>query len=506
MKDSTHEDEEEDFFAMLEKEEDAPPPQLIQTNDSVAMSANVVPVLTERNPSLEPAHHSLASDSDHELAAPSMAHPVESDIVFEENLSEFYSKYNFGNLEKVKYLADKFCFRRWELWEQLCIKYKLSPEESRLLFIKFNISHEGINECSRKLFHNDEIISIPDDAMSLRKAAWRKLLGLSTDESQQELYMKYASELAPPELLAGISSENSDIARDVYRTHQELSLFREEETKRTMIEILTIYTRLNGLDYVQGMNELLGIIFYVMRSASDSFWAFSCIMSQIKDFFTAEADSTREGIYFHIDTLQSLLRQYNYRLWKHFNEVDFPVATLAMRWMTTLLIMDLNIADATRLMDVTLQSCRTHQLLTFSTCLSLGYLLTLADHLLMKSEIEDSVEICAHFGRTADANVEQILTNSLSIYAFESILRGRYTPSSDEPVFEALAEAVDSVKMRVVQAVTSEQAQKTKEELVGRVNQAKSVVSNWLGTLVATLPSALTEKSEESSCIAGDEG
>ena len=119
MKDSTHEDEEEDFFAMLEKEEDAPPPPLIQTNDSVAMSANVVPVLTERNPSLEPAHHSLASDSDHELAAPSMAHPVESDIVFEENLSEFYSKYNFGNLEKVKYLADKFCFRRWELWEQL---------------------------------------------------------------------------------------------------------------------------------------------------------------------------------------------------------------------------------------------------------------------------------------------------------------------------------------------------------------------------------------------------
>lgn len=69
-----------------------------------------------------------------------------------------------------------------------------------------------------------------------------------------------------------------------------------------MTRILSVYSRLNGVKYVQGMNEILGIILYVVRDESDSFWAFTTVMNQLKDLFMAEADSTNEGIYSKIDS------------------------------------------------------------------------------------------------------------------------------------------------------------------------------------------------------------
>ena len=481
-----YDEEEEDFFTMLSKEEQVVPQLISMTNASATQEQRQnVPT------SPEPVHHLLASESDHEIPAVSTdAHIRHADEMFEEVLTEFYSKYNFGNLEKVAYLAEKFNFRRWELWEQLSIKYRLSPNESRKLWIRFNVSHDGINECARKLFQSDEVVSIPDDAVSLRKISWRRLLRIVPDDTQRDLYRKYASELAPGEVISKLSPENNDIARDVHRTHQELALFQEESTKLSLIEVLTVYTKLNGLSYVQGMNEVLGIVFFVMRDESDSFWAFSSIMDQLKDLFTAEADSTRDGIYYRVDMLSDLLRQYDYKVARYFNDIDFPLATLAMRWMTTLLVMDLNLPDAMRLWDVVLQSCSPGQLLTFSTCLSLGYLLGLSERLLSSSLVEDAVETCAHFGKSADVDVERILVDSLSIFAFESILRGRYTPSSDEPVLDAIVDAVGTMRSKLVQVVTSDEVQKRKEDLAVRVSSAKSLVSGWIGNLVASIPSS----------------
>lgn len=254
------------------------------------------------------------------------------------------------------------------------------------------------------------------------------------------------------------------------------------------------------------MNEVLAILFHVMRDESDSFWAFTAIMNQLKDLFTAEADSTRDGIYYRIDMLSDLVRQYDYKLARYFTEIDFPLATLAMRWMTTLLVMDLNLPDAMRLWDVALQACGPNQLLTLSTCLSLGYLLGLSGHLLTSDLLEEAVETCAHFGKSPDVNVEQIVVDSLSIFSFESILRGRYTPSSDEPVLEAIADAVGKMKSRVAQVVTSDEVLKRKEELVERVNIAKSLVSGWIGNLVASVPQSTQEsrgEPDEASVVIG---
>jgi hypothetical protein len=251
-----------------------------------------------------------------------------------------------------------------------------------------------------------------------------------------------------------------------------------------MTEILIVYTRLNGISYVQGMNEVLGIIYFVMRNESDSFWVFSAVLNQLKELFMPDADSSNEGIYYRIDILNDMLRQYDYNLWKHFQGIDFPLATLGMRWLTTILVMDLNLPDSLRVWDFALQACRSNQLLSFSTCLSLSYLLCLSDFLLSKNHSEDSVEFCAHFGRSPDLSVDKLLISCLSIFAFENILRGRYSPTSEEPVIDALVDAVDSVKMRVAHVVASEEMRKTKDGIVDGVHRAKTALSGWFGSLV----------------------
>ena len=73
--------------------------------------------------------------------------------------------------------------------------------------------------------------------------------------------------------------------------------------------ILFIYARLNtGIKYVQGMNELIAVIYYCFWKfgnealispeyhESDVFFCFSNLMSELKDGFLRDLDKERNGI------------------------------------------------------------------------------------------------------------------------------------------------------------------------------------------------------------------
>jgi hypothetical protein len=246
IKASLVEDEEEDFFAMLDEESSVPkllshPPVV---NDATHPS---VPHAPETHPSmkwpLESAaliqdnsaiHHSLVSESDNELGdAPVPDHVPATISSFEDVLANFYSQYNIANMDKVSYLAEKFDTRRWELWEQLSIKYKLSPRESRLLWIQFNLKHEGAAECSRKLFSLTRCYYVDDDQPGSRSSIWRQLLIPDLSDDKTGAYIKYTEELQ------GIANgaHEDDIVRDVHRTHQELSFFQQVCCRQDFIHV-----------------------------------------------------------------------------------------------------------------------------------------------------------------------------------------------------------------------------------------------------------------------------
>merc|ERR1719300_1488768 len=90
--------------------------------------------------------------------------------------------------------------------------------------------------------------------------------------------------------------------------------------------MLFLYAKLNpGQGYVQGMNEIIGPIYYVMASdprqdwkehaEADCFFCFTNLMSDIRDFFIKTLDDSSTGI-------QALMIKLNNRV----EEVDQAVA------------------------------------------------------------------------------------------------------------------------------------------------------------------------------------
>ena len=89
---------------------------------------------------------------------------------------------------------------------------------------------------------------------------------------------------------------------------EDVNLYIESHSD-ALARILFIYARLNkGIKYVQGMNEILAVIYYCFWKfgneaiisteylESDVFFCFSNLMSEIKDGFLRDLDKEKNGI------------------------------------------------------------------------------------------------------------------------------------------------------------------------------------------------------------------
>ena len=152
---------------------------------------------------------------------------------------------------------------------------------------------------------------IPD---TMRPVFWRILLGmLSTDKSlwagelrdrraeyekyceefaieRLSLYKKYIADNSPAAANQGARAANmtqeevvkanmqyeedledddelfDSVRKDVDRTHAERPFFRQSTVRIAMIRVLFTYAKLNpGVMYVQGMNEVLAVIFFTLK-------------------------------------------------------------------------------------------------------------------------------------------------------------------------------------------------------------------------------------------------
>jgi hypothetical protein len=98
-----------------------------------------------------------------------------------------------------------------------------------------------------------------------------------------------------------------EIKKDVDRTHQDLSFFNQPATHSSVMRILLVYASLNpGVKYVQGMNEIVAPLFYVLsldvdeswkkHAEADTFFCFTNLMAEIRDHFLVSLDNAEGGI------------------------------------------------------------------------------------------------------------------------------------------------------------------------------------------------------------------
>ncbi|XP_009365396.2 TBC1 domain family member 13-like isoform X1 [Pyrus x bretschneideri] len=161
------------------------------------------------------------------------------------------------------------------------------------------------------------------------------------------------------------------IDRDVKRTHPDMHFFSGDSqdaksNQDALKTILVIFAKLNpGIRYVQGMNEILAPLFYVLKNdpneedaasaEADTFFCFVELLSGFRDHFCQQLDNSVVGIRSTITRLSQLLKEHDEELWRHL-EITTKVNPqfYAFRWITLLLTQEFNFADSLHIWDTLL--------------------------------------------------------------------------------------------------------------------------------------------------------
>lgn len=126
--------------------------------------------------------------------------------------------------------------------------------------------------------------------------------------------------------------------------------------------ILFIYAKLNpGQSYVQGMNEIIGPIYYVFASdpdpefkkyaEADCFFCFTSVMSEIRDFFIKTLDESESGIKGMMAKLLTLLKEKDIDVWQRLRDQELFPQYYSFRWITLLLSQEFPLPDVVRIWD-----------------------------------------------------------------------------------------------------------------------------------------------------------
>jgi hypothetical protein len=174
----------------------------------------------------------------------------------------------------------------------------------------------------------------------------------------------------------------AEIKKDVSRTFPTLHFFREgtHPHLESLERILFIWCKLNpGVSYVQGMNEVLGPLYYLFaispqnqqcreRAESEAFFCFMNLMSEVMNNFIKTLDSSEMGIVYQIGLLSTLLQEKDPQLWKDLDRKKLNLQFFAFRQLTLLLSQEFELPDVLRIWDTLFSDTNRFELLRYCCC------------------------------------------------------------------------------------------------------------------------------------------
>ena len=227
------------------------------------------------------------------------------------------------------------------------------------------------NDILEKIIEN----GIPNEILSLRPLIWKALIGylpISDLSKWKEKIIKNSkryNQLKKETLLNIninnyindnlISKEDKDlllqIDKDLPRTRGEINFFKlycKKNKKKTNYEImkriLFIYAKQHPeLKYIQGMNEILAVIYYTFEnddnpfmlnySESDSYYTFEILLEEIKQVFIMDdINFSQLFIVIEIKFIKNILQKLDKDLFNHFENENVSLETFLMRWLLVL--------------------------------------------------------------------------------------------------------------------------------------------------------------------------
>ncbi|XP_019921188.3 TBC1 domain family member 13 [Magallana gigas] len=208
------------------------------------------------------------------------------------------------------------------------------------------------------------------------------------------------------------------------KTSEEYSLLPDgQEAHWEVVErILFIYAKLNpGQGYVQGMNEILGPIYYTFASdprnewkefaEADSFFCFTNLMAEIRDIFikTLDLDAVC-GIGSMMASFTSKLKEKDEFLYNRIKELDLKPQYYAFRWLTLLLSQEFPLPDVLRIWDSLFADDKRFD---FLICICCAMLMILRDEIISE-DFPTVMKLVQNF-QTSKVDLQRVLSKAVDI-------------------------------------------------------------------------------------------
>jgi len=299
-----------------------------------------------------------------------------------------HSSESFEIISKEKEFSDNFGFTE--------TSFKTLYEDDPLLshvithineYIKKNDSNSvDINHLSDFIsmdeFSNDIINSIllkgiPESLPCLRPLIWKSLIGfyplnnleqwkdetINKSKIYEDLLKKY--DYYPKNIKEEQDKNLIDqINKDLPRTRFDCDFYvNNSNNYDTLRRILFLYANEHSdVHYIQGMNEIIAIIFYIFSKddnpfiekykESDSYFIFEKLMEEIKDIFIMEnINYSQLFIKEQIEQIKKILKKIDSELINYFEDIGVEIDNFVMRWLLVLFAQEFTMDVAVNFYD-----------------------------------------------------------------------------------------------------------------------------------------------------------
>ncbi|CAK8674692.1 TBC1 domain family member 13-like [Clavelina lepadiformis] len=185
--------------------------------------------------------------------------------------------------------------------------------------------------------------------------------------------------------------------------------------------ILFIYAKLNpGTAYVQGMNEIIGPLYYTLASdpnlewkehaEADTFFCFTNLMGEIRDNFIKSLDKSGSGIEASMNRVLCLLRQVDPEVWLRLDSLAIKPQFYLFRWITLLLSQEFSLPDVIHIWDILFSDSRRFDFL-IAVCSAM--IILLRDEILTR-DFSHNMKLLQNYPLRIDVNT--IISKAKEIY------------------------------------------------------------------------------------------
>ena len=236
----------------------------------------------------------------------------------------------------------------------------------------------SFDEISGEIINTILIKGIPEILTCLRPLIWKSLIGFyplnNLIQWKEETINKnklYDDIIKKYDYYPNKIKEEKDINliaqinKDLPRTRFDCPFYaKEPKNYDTLRRILFFYAKEHqDINYVQGMNEIIAIIFYIFSKddnpfytknymESDSYYTFGKLMDEIKDIFKMEnIEYSQLYIKEIIDEIKKILKKVDYKLSNYFDEIGLEIDNFVMRWILVLFAQEFTIDVAVNFWD-----------------------------------------------------------------------------------------------------------------------------------------------------------